>query len=464
VVGDPAEELELRTMASASATAGGLMEKALAHGERVIDLAGELGRDDDRLRAIARQANILIEGYQQRAFELLNATLAEPGMEPGVPGYAEVATILAKAEMRVLNDVRAIELADQVLPVAQQAGNDQLVVDLLITRGVSLSNIGRSTEAVVILTGALDVAIRLGLSEQINRAAVNLGYAIAQDDPMRAFEVSRAAIDRARRDGVIWGIRYIVGNAVDSAIEVGEWDWALAIMGEMDALFTEAAERIWFGTFSGVIRAWRGEDVHGEVVALHEEARAFDDLQYRAIGAYGVAVSSMARGNLDDVIRISEEAMANGIAGLDGGVYGARAAIWKGDAARARRFRDRFAESSDARRATALVATMDGGIAALEGRAADARAHFADAQRQWRELGCQLWLAMTDLDIVITGAMEADERRRAAEEARGILDRLRATVLLDRLDRAEADDAAWKPAAASAQVTATADTAQGIVR
>jgi hypothetical protein len=71
---------------------------------------------------------------------------------------------------------------------------------------------------------------------------------------------------------------------------------------------------------------------------------------------------------------------------------------------------------------------------------------------------------MTDLDIVITGAMEADERRRAAEEARGILDRLRATVLLDRLDRAEADDAARKPSAAGTQVTATVNTAQEVVR
>ena len=101
---------------------------------------------------------------------------------------------------------------------------------------------------------------------------------------------------------------------------------------------------------------------------------------------------------------------------------------------------------------------MDGGIAALEGRGSEARAHYADAQRRWRELGCQLWLALTDLDIVITGAMEADERRRAAEEARGILTALRATVLLDRLDRAEADAGTGrKPSTPAAAVMDTAD-------
>jgi hypothetical protein len=43
---------------------------------------------------------------------------------------------------------------------------------------------------------------------------------------------------------------------------------------------------------------------------------------------------------------------------------------------------------------------------------------------------------MTDLDVVITGAMEPAERHAAAEEARGILTRLKATPLLERLEQA----------------------------
>jgi hypothetical protein len=60
--------------------------------------------------------------------------------------------------------------------------------------------------------------------------------------------------------------------------------------------------------------------------------------------------------------------------------------------------------------------------------------------------------------------MEADERRRAAEEARGILSGLGATVLLDRLDRAEAADAARKRSAPDTPVTTTADTAHEVIR
>ena len=421
---------------------GGLLDAAVAHGERVIELAAELGRDADRRRAIARHADILMEGHQARALEILNATLAEPGMAPGTPGYTAVATALAKLEMRLLNDRRAVELADQVLPVAQEEGDDRLIIDLLITRGVALYNLGRSTEAVVMLTGALDVAHRLNLKDLYNRAAVNLGFAVAQEDPQRAFEVSRSAIDDARRDGIVWGIRYIVGNAVDAAIELGEWDWAMQTMGEFDALFTEAAERIWFGTYSGVIRALRGEDVSDQVHAVYEESQRFDDHQYRAVGAYGALVSAFIRGELDETIRISERSMQESPAGIDSAIYGARAALWKGDLETGRMFRDRFAATNEARRTLAMTAAMDGGIAALEGRAADARSHFVDAQRRCRELGCQYFLAMIDLDIVVTGAMEADERRAAAEEARAIFTRLEASALLELLDRAVEADAA----------------------
>ena len=91
---------------------------------------------------------------------------------------------------------------------------------------------------------------------------------------------------------------------------------------------------------------------------------------------------------------------------------------------------------------------MDAGIAVLEGRRADARGHYLEAQRLFRELGTPFWSAMTDLDIVTTGAMEPDERRRAAEEAREIFTRLRATALLDLLDAALAktDETPGSPA------------------
>ena len=438
VATEPEEELELRIAATDAAANGAIFDAARRHGERVVELAAQLGRDADRRVAIATLADILLEGHQADALKMLTDALAEPGLGPSDPGYIQIATVLAKTEMRMLNDARAVELADMALPEAQRAGDEHLVLDLLITRSVSLGNLGRSTEAVVTLTGALDVATRRSLNDMVNRAAVNLGYVLASDDIAAAFEVSRAAIERAKRDGVIWGIRYILGNAVDSAIEVGEWDWALEAMAEQDALFTEPVERLWFGTFSGMIRAYRGEDVRERALELRRDSEPFDDPQYRVAGIIGLVVAELMRGELDETMRLADEGLPYGIAGSDAAIYGARAAIWKGDVERAHHFREAVRAGAPGMRRAALEAVMDGGIAMLEGRASDARAHYADALRRWRDLGASHWLAFTDLDIVLTGAMDADERRRAAEEAREIFTRLRATALLERLAVAEA--------------------------
>ncbi len=101
-----------------------------------------------------------------------------------------------------------------------------------------------------------------------------------------------------------------------------------------------------------------------------------------------------------------------------------------------KRMRDVFSVERAGRRTDAALATVDAGIAMLEGRSADARAGYADALKRWRELGLPFWLAMCELDIAITGAMEPDERRRAADEAREIFERLRAQALIDRLEAA----------------------------
>jgi hypothetical protein len=435
VVTDPADELDLRSLALDAAARAGLLDVGIDHGERAVAIATTLGRDTERRLIVARLANALTEGQQQRARELLNATISEPGFTADAPGYIEVATMLAKAEMRSVNLERAIELADATLPLASRGADVRVVLDLLITRGVAISNFGRELEAEVILTGALDVARRLGDPDLTNRAAVNLGFVLATDDVARAFEISRGAIEEAKSSGVMRSIRYILGNAVDSAIEVGEWDWAMDAMAELDALFTEPAERLWFGAYSGVIRAYRGEDVEADASRLYADSRRFDDPQYLTMGAYALAVSALMRGRLDEVRRLSEEAIGT-LAGVDAAIFGARASIWSGDAATAGRLRDAFGRESAGARSIALVAAMDSGIAMLEGRRADARSHYFDAQHRFRELGTQLWLAMTDLDVVVTGAMEPEERRRAADEAREIFTRLRANALLGLLDAA----------------------------
>jgi hypothetical protein len=153
--------------------------------------------------------------------------------------------------------------------------------------------------------------------------------------------------------------------------------------------------------------------------------------------------------------------VANGISGVDAAVhFGARVAIWHGDLVTAKRMRSEFEIAPPGRRTDALRAGVDAGIATLEGRSGDARALYAEAQRMLRELGTVLWLGLTDIDIVVTGAMEPDERRRAADEAREIFTRLRAQALLDRLDAAMGEETPSSPAALKRAPSTAAEVGQ----
>ena len=437
VAGEPREELELRRLAMDAAGNGGMFERTVDHGERVIELADALEEPGIRRRAQASMANVLIEGQQERAIAILSGALGEPGLTPDDDGYLELATVMAKAEMRRLNATRSIELATQALPVAERRGDRAAALDLLITRAVAQFNIGEKIESVATLTGVLDLARKWGLMDAMNRTSVNLGFVLAFDDPATAYKVSRAAIAESIRDGVVANIRYVLGNAVDGAIDIGDWDWALEAMQEQEFLFTEEAERLWFGALRMFIDAFRGEDVADEARRLYEHSRSFDDVQFRFMGELGHLATLMLSDHPADAAALVLESLEAGVPS-GGAVYGGCAALWAGDARAAQRIRDLTAEMESGRRFDAVLAALDGGIAALEGRSEEARTAFLAAQRTHRELGIRLPLALTALTIVITGAMTPDERAMAAEEAREVFTGLQATAALDKLDRAMA--------------------------
>ncbi|MEP6680599.1 MAG: adenylate/guanylate cyclase domain-containing protein [Chloroflexota bacterium] len=457
VTSDAADELELQMAAATAAIDGGLSDRAVAHGERTIALATELGDAAARRRSAAQLGHVLSEGHHDRARQVLTDAFNEPGLAPQDPGYVEIAESLAKLEMRSSNEARAIEIANLALPSAEAAGLERLTVDLLITRGTSLGNLGRQTEAVVELTGALAFARRRSLIGSAARAGTNLSYVLDTDDPLHAYEVAREALEYARQTGLVWDIRYLLGNAADGAVQVGDWDWVVESVTEQLDRLVEPAERLWYGSFLTVIRAYRGEAVEEDAQKLYDESRAFDDPSYRATGASALVVANLVAGGLTEVIRLCEEFMAEGSAQADPATWAFRAALWLGDLVTARRMRQAFEDDArTGRRYGAVRATMDAGLAILEGRTAEARAGYADAQHRWRELGLPLWVAMCDLDIVIGGAMQPDERRRAADEAREIFGGLRAQALIDRLDVALAASAEHSPPSAPSPDTVAA--------
>jgi hypothetical protein len=268
------------------------------------------------------------------------------------------------------------------------------------------------------------------------RAAINLGYALEPDDPVLGFQVSREGYERGARYGMTWAVRYLLGNACDAAIQVGEWDWVQHEVQQQLSLDLEARERLWYESIDLIIRAHRGESVTTDGDRLASFASGFDDVQYQLIPFWVRLHAALLDGRLADVVQLADEALLLGYQAAEAATFGARAAVWGGDAAAARRMLDAYSLARPGRRTNAMRATMEAGIAMIEGRGADGRRLYADAQSRWQELGLATFLALSQLDLVETGAMEPAERRRAAEEARALFERVGARPLIERLDAA----------------------------
>ena len=95
-----------------------------------------------------------------------------------------------------------------------------------------------------------------------------------------------------------------------------------------------------------------------------------------------------------------------------------------------------FAGARKGRVATACLAWMEGALAAVEGRRADARAQYLEALRLFRELGLAWIAANAGLDAIVADALEPAERQRVADETRAAFERLGALPYLTQLDAA----------------------------
>ena len=81
--------------------------------------------------------------------------MAEPDLTSDDEGYVEIAESLAKLNMRRSRFDEAVAIAERALPAAEARGLTVLAIELLTTRAVSLSNIGRPIESISSLSGVI---------------------------------------------------------------------------------------------------------------------------------------------------------------------------------------------------------------------------------------------------------------------------------------------------------------------
>jgi tetratricopeptide (TPR) repeat protein len=391
-------------------------------------------------RATAALGYALIDAHRTPdALAILEPASTEFADLAADPAVIAVGGQLARALMLTGHHRRAIEVADPVLEAAEHADLVAIVADTLVTKGSSLNTLGRATEGLALIRGGQAVAESYGLNRTLIRAFINRSVVDASRDPRAALDGVRPGLALARRIGDRSPMTTLLSNGAEVAIRTGDWPWALAELEAALAEELEASDRVMMLGILVQIRSMRGEsvDVLGDIQT--QVGGSADPTLLNALYS-AAAVEAFVAGRLTEAreawARLAEISLTNLPEAMGGR---ARAALWLGDAAEARA--DLAALDDSGVHGPALEtgrATIRAGIAALEGRTADALGQYRDALREWRDLGLVWDEALCGLDMAILLDPAEPEVRAAADAAREILVRLEAAPFLARLDAAMA--------------------------
>ncbi len=444
VTSNPDEQAQLHKAAGDAGRlgAGGTEEGMLAHYRAALEL---VSNGDDRIRQLEATTDLGRgmgwTGHSERAVALMEQALADFADLDGTAEWVRLNTELSRVYMLVGSTVKALARIEQVLPLAERLELRREVLELLVTRGATLANHRRLGEAIVLLIGAVSQARSLQLPGLELRAAVNLSYATAAEDALLSHRVAREGLELARHLGLGSQAAYLLNNASDTAVRIGEWDWYAEQLGD-DSVADDSAP---FGRLihRARLRAFRGlesDALVAEAAAFLEgrtEIQAFsmlDDIR-GDVAMVGGRFEEARRFAISSYERVdSPDSTARSNAG--------RFSIWLHDADSVARMLD---EQRQVPGAMARISELElqAGLAALEGRTREAIGVFREVMARCRSAGVRFDLAIAGLTMVYALGTAHPEVREAAAEAREIFTQLGATPFLALLDAAEAA----KPAA-----------------
>ncbi len=428
VTSDLEEQRQLHAWAGSSGLNAGLLHEAMAHMDSAVDLTREVGNRRQLLHALTQSATArVVIGLIDESREILEPARAEYADLSDTPEFVRLNGELARMYMLSARPADAVRVVDETLPAAERLQLIREILELLITRGPSLSNLGRLREAIVTLVGAVAVGASRAIPAVELRAQVNLSYAAAADDPLLAYSSAKDGLALARHLGYRSHGFYLLGNASESAIRIGDWDWALAEVEEaVAALSTDVTAVI----RRAQIRGLRGENVADD---LHDAAEAVAHLSEPQASATVDDVSgqvALAQGDFARALRCLQRSFRRNAAADSSALpWAGRAAAWAGELTDLMEVRDLLAEQPG--RVPAVAASeAASAVAALRGRRAEAVDGFAEASYGWRGLGLGFEAAMCALNHVLLLGCADDAGRQAADEATATFERLGAKPLL----------------------------------
>jgi tetratricopeptide (TPR) repeat protein len=332
----------------------------------------------------------------------------------------------------------AIDVADRTLASAERAGLTLIIADTLVTKGTALAYLGRTIEGLGLLAAGQALAESNGLDRIVVRALGNRASILRSRDPRGGLGSARTGIALARRIGYRTSLSINLGNGAGCAVRTGDWTWALTEVDSVLAEDIDGVDRLNLLEASVAVRTLQGHAVGDLIEEMVSIVGA--SLEPQILSGLWIARTNdaFASGRLDDAREAAHrtgdlvaEYLPNSLA------LSARSALWMGNAAGAAD--DLAALDASGVHGAAIEAdrtTIRAGIAALDGRPAEALTVYREALRAWRDLGLAWDEALCGLDMAVLLDPSDPEVRAASESAREILVRLEAAPFLARLDAA----------------------------
>jgi tetratricopeptide (TPR) repeat protein len=458
VTSDPADRAELLLQAAQDAQVAGRLEHTEELARTALEFARGEGRRDLAAQAIEVLGEVVVSQFRNdEAQVLLESALDEFGDgDPAV--LARIRLWLARVYYGKSDYATARDIVEHVLETAEPLGLVAIVARGLLMRGNVLWSLRRRREAYAVAEAAERLAAENGLVEIQIRSMSTLANALQETDAAAAAARWREVLALSRKVGMRGLLIGGVGNFAYTAFVSGDWAEGLAEMDNFLAEDVSARDRLIMLNNALIIRASLGEPVEE---GLAEMRRLTADMsgQSQLFLADPEANHALATGELRKA-RDAYMVIVDADPGQPEYAYrAARASLWGRDLSDATELLARVEQSGaygpvqDAR-----VAAVRAGIAALDGRTAEALALYRDALRGFRETHSILDEAMTGIDM--TELLDPSEPEVAAttKSTREILERLGAKPYLERLD-----SAAGRAPARAARTTRSATIPEGAV-
>ncbi|MCY7399849.1 MAG: hypothetical protein LH477_02605, partial [Nocardioides sp.] len=259
------------------------------------------------------------------------------------------------------------------------------------------------------------------------RARVNLSYVAAADDPMLAYRAAREGLALARHLGFRGYGFYLLGNAAESAIRIGDWDWAL---GEVEEAVATLPTDITALLRRAQIRGLRGDLVDDDLRVVGDAIAELSEVQAPATVDDVRSQLALSRGDFAEAFHLAKRSYSQNVAPDSYAMpWAGRAASWLGNVDDVAEIRE-LLRHQPGRVPGVAGQEVDSALAALQGRTGESRVGFLEAIRRWQELGLEFEAALCALNLVMLLGATDGEVEEASGQAAALFERVGAKPLL----------------------------------